>query len=58
MMDVEVERIPGQSEALPELRRDASASLPVPADVRMREILGVPIAMTDYEQAKRSDDSR
>lgn len=36
--------------ALPELRRDA-AGLPSPADVRTREILGIPIAMTDYEQA-------
>jgi N-acetylglucosaminyldiphosphoundecaprenol N-acetyl-beta-D-mannosaminyltransferase len=47
-----MERITGQHEALPELRRDASsAALPVPADVRKREILGLPIAMTDYEQA-------
>src|SRR5215212_8903950 len=36
--------------ALPELRRDASG-LPSPADVRTRDILGIPIAMTDYEQA-------
>jgi N-acetylglucosaminyldiphosphoundecaprenol N-acetyl-beta-D-mannosaminyltransferase len=35
---------------LPELRRDASG-LPLPADVRTRDILGIPIAMTDYEQA-------
>jgi N-acetylglucosaminyldiphosphoundecaprenol N-acetyl-beta-D-mannosaminyltransferase len=42
----------GQSEALPELRRDAgSASLPTPAQIHTREILGLPIAMTDYEQA-------
>lgn len=52
MKELEVDRFIGQSEALPELRRDApSASLPVPADVRVREILGLPIAMTDYEQA-------
>ncbi|HYZ29851.1 MAG TPA: WecB/TagA/CpsF family glycosyltransferase [Thermoleophilaceae bacterium] len=41
----------GQSRALPELTRDASAPLPTAADVRTREILGLPIAMTDYEQA-------
>jgi N-acetylglucosaminyldiphosphoundecaprenol N-acetyl-beta-D-mannosaminyltransferase len=49
-----VERIIGQphASALPELRRpDATAPLPSPADVRTREILGIPIAMTDYEQA-------
>jgi N-acetylglucosaminyldiphosphoundecaprenol N-acetyl-beta-D-mannosaminyltransferase len=48
-----VERIIGQphASALPELRRDATAPLPTPADVRTREILGLPIAMTDYEQA-------
>lgn len=51
MTDLDVERITGQTEAIPELRRDASASLPVPADVRTRQILGLPIAMTDYEQA-------
>src|SRR5438128_259577 len=51
MKDLDVERIIGQSQALPELRRDASAALPSPADVRTREILGLPIAMTDYEQA-------
>jgi N-acetylglucosaminyldiphosphoundecaprenol N-acetyl-beta-D-mannosaminyltransferase len=50
---VEVDRIIGQqpSEALPELRREAAAQLPTPKDVRTRELLGVPIAMTDYEQA-------
>jgi N-acetylglucosaminyldiphosphoundecaprenol N-acetyl-beta-D-mannosaminyltransferase len=36
--------------SLPELRRDASG-LPSPSDVPTREILGLPIAMTDYEQA-------
>ena len=36
--------------ALPELRHDAAA-LPSAADVRTRELLGLPIAMTDYEQA-------
>jgi N-acetylglucosaminyldiphosphoundecaprenol N-acetyl-beta-D-mannosaminyltransferase len=36
---------------LPELRSDATAVLPSPADVRTRAILGLPIAMTDYEQA-------
>jgi N-acetylglucosaminyldiphosphoundecaprenol N-acetyl-beta-D-mannosaminyltransferase len=39
-----------QTTALPELRRDAAA-LASAADVRTREILGIPIAMTDYEQA-------
>jgi N-acetylglucosaminyldiphosphoundecaprenol N-acetyl-beta-D-mannosaminyltransferase len=50
---MEVDRIIGQPHpgALPELRRDAIASLPTPADIRTREILGIPIAMTDYEQA-------
>jgi N-acetylglucosaminyldiphosphoundecaprenol N-acetyl-beta-D-mannosaminyltransferase len=51
MTDLDVERITGQSEALPELRRDAFGALPTPADVRTREILGLPIAMTDYERA-------
>jgi N-acetylglucosaminyldiphosphoundecaprenol N-acetyl-beta-D-mannosaminyltransferase len=36
--------------ALPELRRDA-ATFPSAADIRTRDILGIPIAMTDYEQA-------
>src|SRR5438105_7427639 len=50
---MEVDRITGQQPAgtLPELRHDAAARLPAPADVRTRELLGVPIAMTDYEQA-------
>jgi N-acetylglucosaminyldiphosphoundecaprenol N-acetyl-beta-D-mannosaminyltransferase len=51
MTDLDVERITGHSEALPELRRDAHAALPSRADVRTRTILGLPIAMTDYEQA-------
>jgi N-acetylglucosaminyldiphosphoundecaprenol N-acetyl-beta-D-mannosaminyltransferase len=48
-----VDRIIGQPQPgpLPELRRDAISSLPTPAEVRTREILGIPIAMTDYEQA-------
>jgi N-acetylglucosaminyldiphosphoundecaprenol N-acetyl-beta-D-mannosaminyltransferase len=46
-----VERITGHSPALPDLSREGSAALPAAADVRMREILGIPIAMTDYEQA-------
>jgi N-acetylglucosaminyldiphosphoundecaprenol N-acetyl-beta-D-mannosaminyltransferase len=50
-MELDVDRMIGQSPALPELTRDASAALPAAADVRMREILGLPIAMTDYEQA-------
>ena len=37
--------------ALPELRREPAATLPSAADVRTREILGIPIAMTDYERA-------
>jgi N-acetylglucosaminyldiphosphoundecaprenol N-acetyl-beta-D-mannosaminyltransferase len=39
-----------ETSGLPELRRDSSA-LPLPADVRTRDLLGIPIAMTDYEQA-------
>src|SRR4051812_46502840 len=35
---------------LPELGLRAAA-LPAPADIRTRELLGVPIAMTDYGQA-------
>jgi N-acetylglucosaminyldiphosphoundecaprenol N-acetyl-beta-D-mannosaminyltransferase len=46
-----VERTIGQSHALPDLSRDGSVALPTAADVRTREILGLPIAMTDYEQA-------
>src|SRR4051812_1461737 len=37
--------------SLPEVSRNAKASLPTPADVRTRDLLGLPIAMTDYEQA-------
>jgi N-acetylglucosaminyldiphosphoundecaprenol N-acetyl-beta-D-mannosaminyltransferase len=37
--------------ALPELRRDPAAELPSAADIRTRDILGVPIAITDYERA-------
>src|SRR4051794_40370264 len=51
---LDVDRISGQTHhsALPELRHDAATRpLPSPADVRTRELLGVPIAMTDYEQA-------
>jgi N-acetylglucosaminyldiphosphoundecaprenol N-acetyl-beta-D-mannosaminyltransferase len=46
-----VERTIGQSHALPDLSRDGSVALPTAAAVRTREILGLPIAMTDYEQA-------
>src|SRR3954454_16112022 len=50
--ELDVERTSRKSQALPEPRRDAtSAPLPVPADVRKRDLLGVPIAMTDYEGA-------
>src|SRR5215213_7905283 len=31
--------------------RPAGYDLPLPQDVRMREILGLPIAMTDYDEA-------
>ena len=50
-MELDVDRPIGDSRALPELTSDASAPLPTAADVRTREILGLPIAMTDYEQA-------
>ena len=47
-----MERTFRQSEALPELTHDGSAAAqPAAAAVRTREILGLPIAMTDYEQA-------
>jgi N-acetylglucosaminyldiphosphoundecaprenol N-acetyl-beta-D-mannosaminyltransferase len=40
------------ADALHELEREVgSPALPSAADVRTRELLGVPIAMTDYEQA-------
>ena len=50
-MDLNVERTTGQSEALPELLDGAAAPLATAADIRMRDILGVPIALTDYERA-------
>ena len=37
--------------ALPELRRTPGTELPTAADVRKRDLLGAPIAMTNYEQA-------
>src|SRR4029079_8939327 len=46
-----VERTTRDSHALPDLSREGSVALPTAADVRTREILGLPIAMTDYEQA-------
>jgi N-acetylglucosaminyldiphosphoundecaprenol N-acetyl-beta-D-mannosaminyltransferase len=49
----EVDRIIGQpsKSALPELRSPLRPDqAPTPADVRTRNLLGVPIAMTDYEQ--------
>jgi N-acetylglucosaminyldiphosphoundecaprenol N-acetyl-beta-D-mannosaminyltransferase len=50
---MDVDRIIGQQDAsaLPELRKLDGANLPSPADVRTRDLLGIPIAMTDYEQA-------
>ena len=47
-----MDRITGQQNARPlsEVRREASG-LPSPADVRTRELLGIRIAMTDYDQA-------
>jgi N-acetylglucosaminyldiphosphoundecaprenol N-acetyl-beta-D-mannosaminyltransferase len=46
-----VDRISRQTHALPELGHTAPGALATPADVRTREILGLSIAMTDYEQA-------
>jgi N-acetylglucosaminyldiphosphoundecaprenol N-acetyl-beta-D-mannosaminyltransferase len=48
-----VDRITGQPQAsaLPELRRVSGAQLPTADDVRKRDLLGIPIAMADYEQA-------
>jgi N-acetylglucosaminyldiphosphoundecaprenol N-acetyl-beta-D-mannosaminyltransferase len=48
-----VDRRIGQphASALPELRGANAPQLPTAADVRKRQLLGVPIAMTDYEQA-------
>jgi N-acetylglucosaminyldiphosphoundecaprenol N-acetyl-beta-D-mannosaminyltransferase len=47
-----VDRFIGQPQAgsLPELRSAPTLQLPTAADVRKRTLLGVPIAMTDYEQ--------
>jgi N-acetylglucosaminyldiphosphoundecaprenol N-acetyl-beta-D-mannosaminyltransferase len=50
---VDVDRITGQpsASAHPESRSPVRpARLPLPSDVPTRELLGVPIAMTDYEQ--------
>jgi N-acetylglucosaminyldiphosphoundecaprenol N-acetyl-beta-D-mannosaminyltransferase len=49
-LDLTVDRTP-QPSSPPELRSAATPPLPTAADVRKRELLGVPIAMTDYEQA-------
>jgi N-acetylglucosaminyldiphosphoundecaprenol N-acetyl-beta-D-mannosaminyltransferase len=50
--NLDVDRPIGQPQAssLPELRSTATAQLPTAAEVRKRTLLGVPIAMTDYEQ--------
>jgi N-acetylglucosaminyldiphosphoundecaprenol N-acetyl-beta-D-mannosaminyltransferase len=40
-----------QASSLPELRSAPTPQLPTAADVRKRTLLGVPIAMTDYEEA-------
>jgi N-acetylglucosaminyldiphosphoundecaprenol N-acetyl-beta-D-mannosaminyltransferase len=50
--NLEVDRPTGQPKAssLPELRSAPTPQLPTAADVRKRTLLGVPIAMTDYEQ--------
>jgi N-acetylglucosaminyldiphosphoundecaprenol N-acetyl-beta-D-mannosaminyltransferase len=49
---INVDRSIGQEAgSLPELRSSSTAQLPTAAHVRKRELLGVPIAMTDYEQA-------
>jgi N-acetylglucosaminyldiphosphoundecaprenol N-acetyl-beta-D-mannosaminyltransferase len=48
------EPLPGSLLSFPETRervRLDERTLPRPADIRTREILGIPIAMTDYEQA-------
>jgi N-acetylglucosaminyldiphosphoundecaprenol N-acetyl-beta-D-mannosaminyltransferase len=49
---LDVERISGQPQAnaLPNLPGSAGSQLPSADDVRKRTLLGVPIAMTDYEQ--------
>ncbi|HEX6715207.1 MAG TPA: WecB/TagA/CpsF family glycosyltransferase [Thermoleophilaceae bacterium] len=46
-----MERITGQTEGIPALPGPSERALPRAADVRTREILDIPIAMTDYEQA-------
>jgi N-acetylglucosaminyldiphosphoundecaprenol N-acetyl-beta-D-mannosaminyltransferase len=50
---LEVDRTIGQPQAgaLDDLRRETGSGLPTASEVRTRELLGVPIAMTDYEQA-------
>ena len=48
------EPLPGSLVSFPEIRERRSLdglALPTPAEIRTREILGVPIAMTDYAQA-------
>jgi N-acetylglucosaminyldiphosphoundecaprenol N-acetyl-beta-D-mannosaminyltransferase len=49
---LEVDQSIGQSHpaSLPELRRTPGAQLPAHDDVHKRDLLGVPIAMTDYEE--------
>src|SRR5205085_8360764 len=49
-----VDRIIGQPQAtaLPQLHQGRPAEqLPAAADIRKRDLLGIPIAMTDYERA-------
>jgi N-acetylglucosaminyldiphosphoundecaprenol N-acetyl-beta-D-mannosaminyltransferase len=50
---MDVDRIIEQkhASALPELRGEDTGQEPVLAGVHMRELLGIPIAMTDYERA-------
>ena len=50
---LEVDRTIGQPQAgaLDDLRRETGSGLPTASEVRTRELLGVPIAMTDYERA-------
>ena len=48
------EPLPGPPLALPDARersRPDARALPSPAEIRTRELLGIPISMTDYEQA-------
>ena len=42
---------PRTASALPPLREDLAPDLPRPDDIRKRDILGLPIAMTDYDEA-------